>query len=369
MKHKYFLVGALLLVAVLILAACQSAAPTTSATSAPAQPAATQAPCPTSAPAPECPAPATPVVQSVPFQDEWASSPHNDAKAMAFNDWNETDTKEVPTTCAKCHSTPGFQDFMGADGSEAGKVDKAAPIGTTIQCVACHNEATAVMTSVTFPSGAEIKVAGQKEVCMECHQGRASKVQVDAAIEKAGMKDNLDTVIPDQSFINIHYFAAAATLLGNQVQGGYQYDGKTYDGRNDHVAGFNTCVGCHDQHTLEIKVEDCKACHTNVNTKDDLKNIRMNGSLVDYNGNGDITEGISAELAGLQQMLMTGIQAYAKEKAGAQIAYNADAYPYFFVDTNGDGQASTDEATSENAYKAWTGRLLKAAYNYQKVGS
>ncbi len=41
------------------------------------------------------------------------------------------------------------------------------------------------------------------------------------------------------------------------------------------------------------------------------------------------------------------------------------AYPYFFIDTNGDGQTGDDEAVPDNAYNAWTGRLEKAAYNYQ----
>ena len=154
MKSKYLLVGAVLVLAALALAACQSAAPQVATTAAQVlQP--TQAPlaCPTNAPAPECPAPPTPVVQEVPFQDQWAKSPHADATAEAFVHWNNADPKEVPVTCAKCHSTPGYLDFLGADGSAPQQVDKPAPLGTVITCVACHNAATATLTSVTFPSG------------------------------------------------------------------------------------------------------------------------------------------------------------------------------------------------------------------------
>ena len=118
-------------------------------------------------------------------------------------------------------------------------------------------------------------------------------------------------------------------------------------------------------HSTEVQVDKCGTCHQGVKTKDDLQNIRMAGSQADYNGNGDTKEGIAKEVAGVQAMAMQAIQAYAKEKAGKAIAYNPDAYPYFFNDTNGDGKAGTDEAVSDNAYKSWTARLLKAAYNYQ----
>ncbi|MEI2613268.1 MAG: hypothetical protein V9G20_31925 [Candidatus Promineifilaceae bacterium] len=85
-------------------------------------------------------APEVPAGPSVPYEEQWASSAHADASAEAFVHWNEEDPAEVPDRCAKCHSTPGFQDFLGADGSEAGVVNAAAPIGSTVECVACHNE-------------------------------------------------------------------------------------------------------------------------------------------------------------------------------------------------------------------------------------
>ena len=100
-------------------------------------------------------------------------------------------------------------------------------------------------------------------------------------------------------FRNVHYFAAGATLYGSQAQMGYEYDGKLYDPKFRHVAEVDTCVACHNQHTLEVRIETCQECHTNVTSTDDLKNVRMQGSLEDYNGNGDVTEGIAAELAGL----------------------------------------------------------------------
>ncbi|MBC7222739.1 MAG: hypothetical protein H5T59_00425 [Anaerolineae bacterium] len=294
----------------------------------------------------------------------WAASGHADAEAEAFRHWDEDDPAEVPVACAQCHSTPGYLDFLGADGSAAGSVENPVPVGTTVECVACHNEKTATLSSVVFPSGAEVKDLGPEARCMVCHQGRASGASVTASIEKAGLTD-MDTPSADLGFTNIHYFAAAATLYGTQVKGGYEYEGKAYDTKFDHVPGFDTCVGCHSPHTLELRLEACAQCHTDVQSREDLVNIRMPGSGVDYDGDGDAKEGIAFEVQGLQEKLYKAIQAYAKDVAGTPIVYDAHAYPYFFVDTNGNGQVDEGEAVRDNRYNAWTGRLAKAAYNYQ----
>lgn len=314
----------------------------------------TPTPCPTvEAPdCPDCPPEVTcpePVVAEVPNEALWAASPHNDAEAAAFTHWNENDPAEIPTSCAKCHSTPGYLDFLGADGTAAGVVDNAAQIGTTVECIACHNEATAVLDSVVFPSGVEITGLGDEARCMQCHQGRASTVSVNTAIEEAGVGD--DEVSADLSFINIHYFAAAATRWGGMAMGGYQYEGKSYDAKFAHVAGIDTCITCHDPHSLEVKVDTCVACHTGVTSTEDLKNIRLLGSTTDYDGDGNVTEGIYYEIEGLQEILYGAIQAYAS-KAGTSIVYDSTSHPYWFTD---DGES----------FASWTPRLLKAAYNYQ----
>ena len=126
-------------------------------------------------------------VSVIPFEEAWASSAHANAEAEAFVHWNEDDPQEVPENCAKCHSTPGYMDFTGADGSEAGVVDAPAPIGTVIECQACHNDIIIDKDTVVFPSGAEISHLDASARCMECHQGRASTVSVNAGIEEAGL--------------------------------------------------------------------------------------------------------------------------------------------------------------------------------------
>ena len=346
LKKLLVLIGVMLVVAV-ALAACGGAA-TTAPTAA-----ATEAPV------------AAVALPETPYLTEWQGSAHNNVTGEQFRHWDDVaeNPDGVPTSCAKCHTSTGYQDFLGLDGSEAGKVDAAVPAANAqgIQCVACHNAGTISKTTVVFPSGVEVK-AGDDVRCMECHQGRESKVSIDKAIALFGENVDVDAVPAavknadgkdvTLGFKNIHYFAAAATLYGGMTHGGYEYEGMTYDSKNTHVAGFDSCTGCHDPHTLKVRVEKCAECHEGVATVDDLKNVRMVSSTPDYDGDGDAEEGMFYEIEGLQTTLLAEIQKYALAKGGAEIKYDAATYPYFM---GADGKA----------YPSWTPRLLKAAYNYQ----
>jgi len=297
-------------------------------------------------------------VTEIPFAVKWVSSGHADTEAEAFRHWDEDDPAVVSSRCAKCHSEGGYLDFLGVDGTEAGVVDNDAAIGTVISCITCHNEATIVMDSVVFPSGVEVTGLGDEARCMQCHQGRASSSSVTSAIEEAGVGD--DEISEALGFINIHYYAAAATKYGAQVMGGYQYEGKAYDYKFSHPEGYDTCNECHDPHALELKFEECSACHAGISAET-VKDVRMAGSLVDYDGDGNMAEGVAYEIEGLQEILYAAMQAYASKVSGAPLVYDAHSHPYFFSDADANGQR--DEG--EDAYAAWTPRLVKAAYNYQ----
>jgi hypothetical protein len=293
----------------------------------------------------------------------WSESPHADAEAEAFVHWNSEG--EVPVDCARCHSTPGYRDFLGDDGTEAGVVDNPAALGTVVSCDACHSPSATTLTTITFPSGAEITDTGDATRCMVCHQGRASTDRVNAAITDAGVAEDPHTVNADLSFINIHYYAAAATLYGAEARGGYQYDGLRYQMKNPHVPQYDTCSECHNPHTLEVKIEECAACHEEVESAEDLRFIRMPGTQADYDGDGDMDEGIAEEIETLQETLYEAIQAYAAEVSGTPIIYDSATHPYFFIDTNANGDVDEGEANGDNRYNAFTASLLKAAYNYQ----
>jgi hypothetical protein len=285
----------------------------------------------------------------------WLASPHADATSEAFTHWNEEGAVEVE--CATCHSGEGYLDWVGADGSAPGVVDAPAPIESVIGCEVCHAEATEALETVTFPSGEELGTdLGSSLVCAVCHQGRQSTDSVDEAVAEL----DADTTSEELAFLNIHYAASAATLYGSEARGGYQYEGQDYAGRFEHVGSFDTCNECHNPHTLEVAFEPCASCHEDA---DEFAAIRATEADVD--GDGDTTEGIASAIDTLHGRLLTAIQTYAEEVAGTPIVYESHSYPYYFVDTDGDGTASEEEAAYPNRYQSWTPRLLRAAYNYQ----
>jgi hypothetical protein len=318
--------------------------------------------------APTTAAPTEPAL-NVPFKDVFLASGHANATDEPFTHWNEDGA--VPATCAKCHTSQGYQEFVST-----GKVaaDIKAPAGA-FNCDTCHNPAAMAMTSVTFPSGKVVETSEEGEArCMTCHQGRESKVSVDKQINDTFKVTDVDAVVAPMTdssgktvnfgFRNVHYFAAGATLYGSQAQMGYEYDGKSYDPKFRHVPEFDTCIACHDQHATQVRVDQCAECHQGVKTVDDLKNNRENGSLVDFNGNGDTKEGIYYELKGMQDILYSSIQAYAKEVGGTAVVYDPETYPYWLADADGDGKPDQKDGAAV-AYPSWTARMLKAAYNYQ----
>lgn len=72
-------------------------------------------------------------------------------------------------------------------------------------------------------------------------------------------------------------------------------------GFNEHVGVFNSCTECHDTHALEIVIEDCAECHEGADTLEGLRTIRMTD--VDYDGDGDVTEGVYGEIDTMRNSL------------------------------------------------------------------
>ena len=372
-RTKRFIALGSLTAVVVALALVLSLSGTPSSALAQTAPTATQAP--TAVPTPTL---------VVPFVDQWRQSPHNDVESEAFAHWNDTEDQKVEVACAACHSGTGYVDFLGGDRSAAGVVNTAPAIGSTVTCAACHNQAAGNLTAVTFLStemdeeGEEQPVVisglGPEARCMVCHQGRATKTQVDARIAQFEAEGALDDVVePVETatgtnrfgFINIHYYAAAVTLYGNEVHGGYEYDGMAYDARNNHVPEFDTCVECHDPHTTQVRVSECAQCHTGKTTVESLRTIREVSSSSDYDGDGNLREGMQAEIQGLQTILLDTIKAYAADVVEVGITYDSAAHPYWFTDADNDGTVDTNDEGRNVAYTTFTPRLMKAAYNYQ----
>ena len=111
----------------------------------------------------------------------------------------------------------------------------------------------------------------------------------------------------------------------------------------------------------KVMLGSCGKCHGAGKAPQD---IRTN-PRTDYDGDGDIYEGIAGEIETLAEILYVALQNYVATVAGTPIIYDSHSYPYFFVDTNGNGLVDVGESSYGNRYNAFTPRSLKAAYNYQ----
>lgn len=302
------------------------------------------------------------------IKTQWDKSGHADITSEAFVHWDEDDPRAVSTSCAKCHSTEGLQQFL-IDGSVHTAVDltavEAAGKKNSIRCEACHTDengsALRDASAVTFPGSAEFEISEPGAICMQCHMGRQSKADVDSRIAGAGNITD-DTPSSKLSFRNVHYKPAAAVQMGTLAKVGYEYAGKSYDARFSHVTGYNDCVTCHDSHTTHIKEHNCATCHTFTDPKD----IRYLGScLTDYDGDGNLTEGIYYEIETIVDKVYAAFLAYTKDIIKKPAVYDAHTYPYFFNDNNANGVADSSEANYGNQYRSWTPRSLRASFNYQ----
>lgn len=306
--------------------------------------------------------PPEPRIESVEaISEKWAESDHADTEAEAFIHWDEDDPAEIPANCAKCHSAYGYLDYLGEDGTEALMVDAAANIGSIVTCNVCHNPTAHEKQTAYFPSGAEVSIEGGSVNCAECHQGTRSGANVEEATQDLPE----DVVNTELGFVNVHYKIGGAVRYGAESAVGYEYPGQTYAGYFLHAADYQVCADCHDPHALTIDPTDCAACHPVVSDHASIYSVRSEDTP-DYDGDGDTTEGVYGEIETMHEMMYSAIQQYATEVAGTPIIY-ASAYPYWFIDTNGDGNAADDEANYGNRYASWTPRLLKAAYNYHLV--
>jgi predicted CXXCH cytochrome family protein len=305
--------------------------------------------------------------QPVPIQKitmDWWGSGHADSKALAFTNWDADTPPQVPVSCAKCHSGNGFLDYIGQDGSTPMVVDQPAAVDSVVSCDVCHNEKANALNLVEFPSGAQANFNHGNASCGTCHSGLDSGSKID--ITTSGYSG--DDLVPNSTFITPHYSFSAATWLGSETHGGYEYSGNTYVGRFEHENGVQTCTQCHDPHSLQIrentinnKAELCAVCHPNVKSFTDYRDINMES--IDYDGNGKV-EGLFYEIEGLRSILLKSMQQYSIDKLGIGIGWT-DTYPYLFIDTNKDGNISQEEAVFANAYKDFTPRIMKAAFNFQ----
>ncbi len=284
---------------------------------------------------------------------------HFNRSSGPFHEWDKV--AEIPPVCARCHGANSLPEYL-----REGKTAAAPHVKNAFACTNCHADmltyARHTVSKVTFPGGATVDSGNNDaNLCMTCHQG----LEAAASVNKAIANLPADTPDPKLSFIHIHYFPAGATLFGTQAKVAYEYPGKGYAGRFNHMPNVNTCTGCHQAHTGEVKIERCGACHTGVQRLADLTGIRMS-TRGDLDGNGK-EEGLALEIANLEQELYKAIQTYAKNVGGKPIGFTKVLYPYWYADPNDNGRIDPEEVRADNKYTAYTPRLLQATFNYTYV--
>jgi hypothetical protein len=310
----------------------------------------------------------------------WANSAHagfigiygivNKTVAQPWTDRNWRLSSNA--ACQRCHTATGFrniansQDTYNPSGNFFTATGNQAEV---LYCWACHTDnaggtrraKTGGVNGVIFNSGDVATLGDASDLCMLCHQGRESGVSVQKAVDARDTHD----------FINIHYFPTAAVMFGSAVNGGYEYSGKTYAGKNTfagHAGERDTCIKCHMRlaetstadHNFLPELEDCSTCHVGITKFED---IRIFGGS-NYDGD-SASEGLRGEIETLETSLIARIQTYATATIGNSIVYDGVAYPYFFYDIDGDGVTDSNEKGFGNRYRKFDDKLLKAAYNYQ----
>ena len=294
---------------------------------------------------------------------------HFNGASEANRHWDED--AAVSSRCSQCHSgKEGYEFYV-----EFGVGLEVPENANGLECGLCHTDLTQdpppviTVDSVTLPSGAMFTdiMETSSNMCGVCHMGRNSGLDVDDAIGGAADTD----ILAGQGFVNPHYAPAYATRVGTEGLLGYQYDGETYDGYFSHGPA-QACEGCHlpqdNNHSFDAQdsASACAGCHPGADT--DVQAI--NGAFgnerdVDYDGDGT-NENLVDELEGMADNVYVRLQATASATAGASDICYGNAYPYFFIDTDGSGGlCSDDEAIFPNQYDTWTPQLLRGAYNWQ----
>jgi hypothetical protein len=326
---------------------------------------------------------------------QWFGSGHADGYGVPFNDWNADGV--VSASCVKCHTQGGYIQFVNGETL----TEQSAIYPKVLGCESCHEpngggdtffEAGKVQ-QVVFPANRFAVNEGQdpttfavrslgdsSNICAECHQGRASGLTVKYATP------NTTVQIPDYdsfSFVNRHYFAAAAIRFGTEVQAGFEYPGRTYLGENTFPAhpsdpldpsnNLTKCAGCHlregtTHHSFEPDIARCGECHLDAEALGLLTDFNKLGlpfgtANFDYDGDGT-GESFQGEIDGLEALLLTAIMDYAANTLNSPIVYGPGSYPYWFKDLDGDGIGDPEELVRENGYPDFDMRLLQSAYNY-----
>ena len=259
--------------------------------------------------------------------------------------------------CLRCHTAPGFADFLDNSGST--NVYATNFVFEAITCQACHDPHDAsnphqlrTALNYTLADGTVVTNAGDGGFCLNCHHSRNGSATNNVANFKAGLP-----TWPGGSSFGTHDSPQGDMLEGANA---ITYN-QAIPSSAHRYAITNTCAGCHMQtfastdpaylkaggHTFHMSYSVvtngvtnsvdatavCSQCHGSVDSFDMVRS--------DYNGDG-VIEGVQTEVQHLLDKLST-----------------------LLPNTNGivDGTVKSSLSVKTN----WSIPFLNAAYNWQFV--
>lgn len=226
-----------------------------------------------------------------PTGTEWSGSAHARVEEEAA----------LRASCAKCHNGLYSDDFL--NNPEGFQAPSANPTESApVTCAVCHdphgnaNPASLRDASVTdrsLPNGVLVEAAGAGRLCMACHNGRRTNTQVEAQVEEG-----------------TEHFGPHHSVQGDMLAGvnAYQKVNETFAWSSSrHILAQDACVTCHNHpipfneetgiaytgHGFTPTVEACAPCHGTLTDFSDVS------EKYDYDGDGDLTEGVQGEVEGL----------------------------------------------------------------------
>lgn len=289
------------------------------------------------------------------YSAEWNNSLHADMTRIPSGSPNRI-------ACVRCHTAPGFIQYMSNLGSTTSYTTNYAYEAVT--CQACHDPHDASNPhelragfNVMLSDGTAVTNAGAGGFCMNCHTSRNGSVTNSIVNYPALQK----------TWNGGSGFGPHDSPQGDMLEGvnGYTYGQLLPSSPHANVVS-NTCVGCHMQtiastdpaftlaggHTTKmsyinssgIKVDVanvCAQCHGSVTNFD--------FPVADYDGDG-VIEGVQTEVQNLLNKLSTLLP---------PSGYQANANNYI-----PDGKVKSP-STQTN----WPAKYLEAAYNWQFVNN
>lgn len=250
--------------------------------------------------------------------------------------------------CIRCHTSTGAANYLDNPTAPAASdfSYKDPNQREMLSCTGCHSDsqtgdlrASGAVADIGYTVGGAVVALpdlGQSNTCAPCHTGRGNMDSLGLITAPADPAQ----AAPATTTTKTHYLNATATLYADQTRPGYEYAGQDYANKpyfahsgiglnaDAPETGDGPCVSCHmggsEDHTFEVATKDSNGVFTAINNQDLCNSCHstypMNATILEEEAEGyhEALEILEAALA-------------------AKGSVFEPAYPYFFVDQNGDG--------------------------------